>query len=134
MCVGLHTYPQCPLSSRTTVLTRYLPKTKIRKQKNLLAGSKEEEHDELEEPQQVAPYRHAHCSIIDSPSGRRYSITLAPCEERMPIVLDLLAHFGQNLTLALVSDAAVLPISKLPEPVARRMSLILCATPLPTPL
>ena len=116
------------------MLTRYLPKTKIRKQKNLLAGSKEEEHDEPEEPQQVAPYRHVHCSMVNRtrPLGRHHSITLASCEERMSAVKELYVDCEQNLTLALVSDAAVLPISKLPEPVARRTSLTLCTTPLPT--
>ncbi|EPT03616.1 hypothetical protein FOMPIDRAFT_1141780 [Fomitopsis schrenkii] len=72
------------------LLTRYLPKTKIRKVKNLLGGSREEEDDELEESQQD--------DVIVS-------------------------HWHPNLTLALVSDAAVLPVSKLPEPVARHVLL-----------
>lgn len=36
------------------VLTRYLPKAKVRKQKNLLNGGQEEEPEEAEEPQQVS--------------------------------------------------------------------------------
>ncbi|KAH9938336.1 cleft lip and palate associated transmembrane protein [Fomitopsis serialis] len=72
------------------LLTRYLPKTKARKEKNLLGGGQEENAGELEEPQQA--------DVIVS-------------------------HWHPNLTLALVSDATAVPITKLPEPVARHVEV-----------
>lgn len=56
--------PSCASFSRTAVLTRYLPKTKIRKVKNLLGGSREEEDDELEESQQVVLFGHSRFSVM----------------------------------------------------------------------
>ncbi|KZT72534.1 cleft lip and palate associated transmembrane protein [Daedalea quercina L-15889] len=71
------------------LLTRYLPKTKIRKEKNLLSGAQGVVHEEPDGPQQDD-------IIIGS-------------------------HWHPNLTLALVSDAAVVPVSKLAEPVSRHI-------------
>lgn len=121
---ALDEHPQCTGFSRTSVLTRYLPKTKIRKVKSLLGGSNEDEHDEPEESL-VVLFKRLRCSIINCPLGQHHCIALASCESCTPIH-ELLVHVVQNLTLALISDAAVLPVSKLPEPVARRMSSVLC--------
>jgi hypothetical protein len=62
------------------LLTRYLPKAKTRKEKNLLGGNTEAGDGEDEEPQ---------ADVIVS-------------------------HWHQNLTLALVSEAASVPFSQLP--------------------
>lgn len=70
------------------LLTRYLPKTKVRKEKNLL--NSKEEGDIEEEPQ---------ADVIVS-------------------------HWHRNLTLALVSDGAVIPANQLPPPVLQHVQLL----------
>ncbi|TFY69424.1 hypothetical protein EVJ58_g405 [Rhodofomes roseus] len=90
------------------LLTRYLPKAKVRKQKNLLSGGQEEEPEEAEEPQQVS---------LLALSVRPWPI-LTEHDIKDDIIV---SHWHSNLTLALVSDATVIPITKLPEPVARHV-------------
>ncbi|PPQ68302.1 hypothetical protein CVT25_001390 [Psilocybe cyanescens] len=69
------------------LLTPYLPRQKVRKEKNLLR-SDENVEEEVEEPDVIAP------------------------------------HWHQNVTLALVSDAAEIPYAKIPLPVAEHIHLI----------
>ncbi|OCH90944.1 cleft lip and palate associated transmembrane protein [Obba rivulosa] len=69
------------------LLTRYLPKHKVRKEKKLLR-SKEDASEEEEEPDVIA------------------------------------SHWHQNLTLTLVSDASVIPISQLPPPAAKYVEIL----------
>ncbi|OSX60113.1 hypothetical protein POSPLADRAFT_1182513 [Postia placenta MAD-698-R-SB12] len=70
------------------LLTRYLPKAKVRKVKSLISGQ-DEQPEEEEEPQ---------TDVIAS-------------------------HWHPNLTLALVSDATVLPYTQLPPPLAQHVYL-----------
>ncbi|KAI0082450.1 cleft lip and palate associated transmembrane protein [Panus rudis PR-1116 ss-1] len=71
------------------LLTRYLPKTKLRKEKNLLTrDDKREEEDEEAEGDLIV------------------------------------SHWHRNLTLGLVSDAAIVPASQLPPPVAQHVTLL----------
>ncbi|KAH9482353.1 Cleft lip and palate transmembrane protein 1 [Psilocybe cubensis] len=69
------------------LLTPYLPRQKVRKEKNLLSSDDNIEV-EVEEPDVIAP------------------------------------HWHQNITLALISDAAEVPFGKLPPPVAEHIHLI----------
>lgn len=71
------------------LLTRYLPKAKVRKVKSLLSGQDGQPEEEEEEPQ---------TDVIAS-------------------------HWHPNLTLALVSDATVLPYAQLPPPLAQHVYL-----------
>ncbi|KDR84065.1 hypothetical protein GALMADRAFT_236703 [Galerina marginata CBS 339.88] len=68
------------------LLTPYLPRVKVRKEKNLLTGNEGEE--EVQEPDFIAP------------------------------------HWHQNVTLALISDAAGIPYSGIPAPVAEFVHLV----------
>ncbi|EKM59833.1 uncharacterized protein PHACADRAFT_250566 [Phanerochaete carnosa HHB-10118-sp] len=68
------------------LLTRYLPKAKVRKEKSLLSSKEELEAEESE------------ADIITS-------------------------HWHTNLTLALISDATVVPVSQLPAPIAQHVTL-----------
>ncbi|ESK86816.1 cleft lip and palate associated transmembrane protein [Moniliophthora roreri MCA 2997] len=70
------------------LLTPYFPRTKARKEKNLLSGDSSENEEE---------------------------------EEEVDIVLP---HWHKNVTLALISDANVLPYSTLPPPIREHVHLI----------
>ncbi|KAI0346771.1 cleft lip and palate associated transmembrane protein [Trametopsis cervina] len=70
-------------------LTKYLPKTKVRKQKSLLKGSDEQGESEEEEPQ-----------------------------------ADIISHWHQNVTLALVSDNTVIPVAQLVPPASNYVTIL----------
>ncbi|KAI0314804.1 cleft lip and palate associated transmembrane protein [Amylostereum chailletii] len=79
------------------LLTRYLPKPKVRKEK-LLLGSKEQSEGDVEE--EASPYLY--------------------CGEETVII----SYWHQNLTLALVSDGPQIPVGQLPPPVAEHVHLV----------
>ncbi|TCD70434.1 hypothetical protein EIP91_003515 [Steccherinum ochraceum] len=73
------------------LLTRYVPKTRIRKEKKLIKGK-----DEVEE---------------------------VPTEETQETDV-IIGHWHQNLTLALISEATVVPATQLPAPMAQHITLL----------
>ena len=110
-----------------SVLTRYLPKTVVRKEKNLLGGKDEATIEEEEEvrgqltvwlrcfvniPLQVVPdVIVSHWHKVSLPTYCVWSVA-----ESGP--------YDQNLTLALVSDNTVIPYNQIPPVVHERQSYL----------
>jgi cleft lip and palate transmembrane protein 1 (CLPTM1) len=105
------------------VLTRYLPRPKIRKERNLL-----QDKNVMAEGEDETEVRSG-ALIIGSPlPDKQVADTIVSywhqvCSSIIPRpTLQLLIRCPQNLTLALVSDAAVLQYPQLPPPIAERTS------------
>lgn len=105
------------------VLTRYLPRPKIRKERNLL-----QDKNAMAEGEDETEVRSG-ALIIGSPlPDKQVADTIVSywhqvCSSVIPRpTLQLLIRCLQNLTLALVSDATVLQYAQLPPPIAERTS------------
>ena len=101
-----------------SVLTRYFPKPKVRKEK-LLLSSTEDALEEVEEI--VSDYTHAVSEQLSSrcEGGDNYCFILAPGGSEPLSARVLVTYSRQNLTLALVSDNPQIPYAQIPPPVSQ---------------
>ncbi|EJD01145.1 cleft lip and palate transmembrane 1 [Fomitiporia mediterranea MF3/22] len=76
------------------LLTRYLPRIKVRKEKSLLKGGREGEEAKEED---------------------------ATPQDQPDVIV---SHWHNNLTLALVSDSAVVPYAQIPPPIAEHIHVV----------
>jgi hypothetical protein len=108
------------------VLTPYMPRAKTRKEKNLLSMSEKQENREVEK-QEV-------CHSVPAPPVLRRCSVYIQADVIVPhwnsvrlqryISWTLVTIQSQNLTLALISDAVIVPYSKLPPVITEHIHIV----------
>jgi len=104
------------LKCRFAVLTPYLPRTKVRKQKSLLATT--DENGEIEDEVNFDSIRAAAKS--HSCIARCNRSSLAPSNYAIKTFSTRSKSSQQNVTLAVISDASIIPYAQLPPPLLER--------------